>query len=113
MQRVLIIENQLLLGAGLQELLSDQTDFDVIGISPNSQDDLVREIRQIQPNVAFLNEDSHLTDANNLLAFLEDLPELRVIVVSANHDVAYIYNKQEIRLYHHTDLFGIIREDKL
>ncbi len=110
MLRVLIVENQLLLGAGLQKLLSDQADLEVIGISPCSQLKLVQEIRQIQPDVVFLDNDSHLTDAIDLLNFLEKIPRLRVIVVSADHDRVQIYNKHQIQLSHPTDLFKIIRE---
>ena len=110
MLRVLIVENQLLLGAGLQTLLSDQTDLDVIGISPGNQFELVQAIRRIQPDVVFLDKDSYLTDATDLLAFLENFPKLRVIVASANHDVVHIYNKRETQFFQAADLFGIIRD---
>jgi len=108
--RILIVENQLLLGAGLQNLLSDEADLDVIGISPRNQLELVREIRQRQPDIVFLDEDSHLTDAIDLLTFLEDFHELQLIVVNANDHVVRIFNKQEIRLSRSTALFGIIRK---
>jgi len=107
--RVLIVENHLLLGAALQQLLSEESDLDVIGISPHTQLELVQAIRRIHPDVVFLDEDNHLTDAIDLLAFLRNIPELRVIVVSTNHDVVHIFNKRETLLHHATDLFDIIR----
>lgn len=110
MLRVLIIENQLLLGAGLQSLLSGETDLDVIGISPRNQLELVREIRQLQPDIVFLDKDSRLTDATDLLTFLENFPELRVVVINANDHLVRIYNKRETRLCQATDLLGIIRK---
>ena len=110
MLRILIVENQLLLGAGLQRLLSDMTDLDVIGVSPRNQLELVQEIRQLQPDIIFLDKDSRLTDAIELLSFLENLPKLRLIVLSASDYQAQIYNKQEIQLCWATDLIGIIRK---
>ena len=110
MLRVLIVENQLLLGAGLQRLLSDETDLDVIGISPRNQLELVQEIRQLKPDVVFLDRDSRLIDATDLLSFLEDFLELRVVVINTNDHLAHIYNRRETQLCQATDLFDIIQE---
>lgn len=109
MLRVLVVENQLLLGAGIQKFLSDEADFEVIGSSPSDQLDLVREIRQLRPDVVFLDIDSRLADAIDLLNFLEDFPDLRVILVSTDHDRIQIYTRREVLIHHPTDLFGIIR----
>jgi DNA-binding NarL/FixJ family response regulator len=110
--RVLVVENQLLLGAGIQKFLSDETDFEVIGSSPCNQLELVREIRQLRPDVVFLDIDSRLADAIDLLTFLENLPDLRVILVSTDHDRIQIYTRREVLIQHPTDLFGIIRSQQ-
>ena len=108
--RVLIVENQLLLGAGLQNLLTGEADLDVIGISPSSQLELVQEIRKTRPDVVLLLKDSFLTDATELLAFLEGYPKLRVLVVNASDQLIHIYDKQEVQVKHTTQLISIIRE---
>lgn len=110
MLRILIVENQLLLGAGLQNLLSKIADLEVIGISPRNQLELIREIKQLQPDVIFLNKDSRLTDASDLLTFLENFHELRLVVVNANDHLVRIYSQQEARLCQTTDLLDIIRK---
>jgi chemotaxis response regulator CheB len=93
-QRVLVVENQLLLGAGLQSLLADKADLDVIGISPGDGEELVREIRRIQPDVILLNADSHLADPVELLALLSHDPGLRVLAFNANNHLVRIHTKQ-------------------
>lgn len=108
--RVLIVENQLLLGAGLQNLLSGETDLDVIGISPRNQLELVQKIRQIQPDVVFLDKDSRLTNATDLLTFLENFSKLRVIVVNANDNLAHIYIKKQILATPTAQLISIVRD---
>jgi len=108
--RVLIVENQLLLGAGLQNLLSGETDLDVIGISPRNQLELVQKIRQIQPDVIFLDEDSRLTNATDLLTFLENFSKLRVIVLNANDNIAHIYIKKQTLVTPNARLISVIHD---
>lgn len=108
--RVLVVENQLLLGAGLQNLLSGEIDLDVIGISPRNQLELVQKIRQIQPDVVFLDKDSRLTDATDLLIFLENFSKLRVIVLNANDNLARIYIKKQTLVTPTARLISIIRD---
>ena len=110
MLRVLIVENQLLLGAGLQNLLSGETDLDVIGISPRNQLELVQKIRQIQPDVVFLDKDSRLTDATDLLTFLENFSKLRVIVLNANDNLACIYIKKQTLVTPTARLISIVHD---
>lgn len=109
-QSVLIIENQMLLGAGVQTLLAGEADLEVIGISPSSQERLAQEVSRLRPDVIVLDETSHLAGPTKLLSLLKDSPKLRIVVISANHNLVRIYNKQETRLGRTTDLFDIIRE---
>jgi stage III sporulation protein SpoIIIAA len=109
-QRVLIIENQLLLGAGVQSLLAGEADLDVIGISPVNQAELVQEIRRFRPDVVVLDEVTHLADATRLMTFLKNHPKLRVVVVSANDNLVCIYNKQQVLVRQATDLINLIRD---
>jgi DNA-binding NarL/FixJ family response regulator len=95
-QRVLVVENQLLLGAGLQSLLTNKTGLDVTGISPGDQEELVREIRRSQPDVVLLNADSRLADPADLLALLGNDPAGRVLAFNANNNLVRIYTKQEV-----------------
>lgn len=110
MQRVLIVEHQLLLGAGVQSLLTGEADLDVIGISPADQLELVQEIRRFRPDVVVLDEVTYLANPTKLLVFLKNHPKLRVVVVSANDNLVCIYNKQQVLVTRATDLINIIRD---
>ena len=110
MQRVLIIENQMLLGAGVQTLLAGEADLDVIGISPFNQEGLAQEINRLRPDVIVLDDTSRLADSTKLLSLLKDSSKVRIVVISANHDLVRIFNKRETQLCRASDLFDIIRE---
>ncbi len=110
MHRVLIVENQLLLGAGVQSLLTGEADLEVIGISPVNQAELVQEIRRFRPDVVVIDKVTHLADANKLVAFLKTHPKLRVVVVSASDNMVCVYNKQQVLVSQATDLIHLIRD---
>ena len=106
--RVLIVQNELLLGAGLQALLAHETDLEVIGISPHDQAELAQDIRQIRPDIVFLDEDSYLVDAGELLILLQDLPKLRVMVINTNDNLLHIYDVQQVMILSTTQLINLI-----
>ena len=95
-QQVLIVENQLLLGAGLQSLLTNKTNLTVTGISPGDHEELVREIRRIQPDVILLDADSRLANPAELLALLGNDPAARVLAFNANDHLVRIYTNQQV-----------------
>lgn len=109
MRRVLILENQLLVGAGIQVLLGGEADLDVIGISLLHPEELAQLINKAEPDVIVLDEVSHLARLTALLPLLNDFPKLRIVVVSAQDDLVRIYMKQEVLVTHASQLINIIR----
>ena len=109
LRRVLIVENSLLLGAGVQSLLAGQADLDVIGISPKDQAELIQEIERFRPEVVVLDEVTPLADTARVLTFLEVCPELRVVVLSANSNLVRLYHKQRILVTQASDLITVLR----
>ena len=110
MQRVLIIENNLLLGAGIQNLLAGMANLEVIGIASGRKwGELAQEIERLQPDLIVLDEDSHLANLTKLLPLLAEFSQLRLVVVSANDDRVRIYGKQEFLIATATQLVDIIQ----
>lgn len=108
-QRVLIVENSLLLGAGVQSLLASEADLDAIGISPKDRTELIQDIERFRPEAVVLDEGMHLADTARLLTFLEVYPELRVVVLSANSNLVRLYHKQRILVTQVSDLITVLR----
>ena len=97
------------MGAGVQRLLSAETDLEVTGIAPGNPAELAEEIRRLQPDLVVVDKDSRWGDATKLLAALQDYPKLRLVVVSANDNLVCIYDKQQVLTSRATDLVGIVR----
>lgn len=109
MLQVLVIENHILIGAGIQSFLAGEADLAVTGISPSDEIELAREIRRLRPDIAVIDKDSRLVDPTDLLFRLEDYPKLRLVVVSANDNRVCIYDKQQLLTSRARDLLDIIR----
>ena len=110
MRRVLIVENQTLLGAGVHSLLGDETGLEIRGISPHDQTELIQDVRCFQPDIVIMDKVGHLIAPLNLLAALENHSQLQVIVVSADDNQVCIYDKRQLLVRQAADFLDMIRE---
>ena len=110
--RVLIIDNDLLVGAVVQMLLAAVASLDIIGISPKNPTDLVKHIDHHQPNVIIVEETSRFVVPVKLYQLFRETPHLRIIVVSANNDMVQIYGKQEILVTDPAQFINIVLNNK-
>jgi DNA-binding NarL/FixJ family response regulator len=108
--RVLVAENRSALGAGIQSLLAGRDDMEVVGIAPRDFAELTREIRRVRPDVVILEAGvMDVADAFNLVMFLRDYPRMRVMVVSADDDLVYIFDTDQMVVTRADDLINFIR----
>lgn len=113
MQRVLIIENHLLIGAGVQILLANQPNLEVAGISPIQKSELVSGVKRFEPDVIVIGEGNHLWYLNQLLPLLNKLHRFRILVISADADIVGIYDKQETPAENASQLVSLIQNAQL
>jgi PleD family two-component response regulator len=93
---VLVLDNQEILGAGLENLLSGEESLNVRGLTTQDESALVDEIRRLQPDTIILMAESQLTDPLRLLELLSDYGRIRIILVSIESNRFEIYDKQQI-----------------
>ena len=103
-QRVLVIDNHSIMGAGVETLLANSEKLQVIGSTPQNEDDLVRDVWQFSPDVIILNHQSKLTNPVRLLSLLDNYRSFRLIVVSEDDNTMEVYEKRQITARHHSDL---------
>lgn len=109
-QRVLVVENDLLLGAGVESLLRREPNIDVIGISSRDEEELIKKIGCLQPAAVILDEASYLIHSIRLLAMLRKEHELRLVIVNADKNLVQVYHKQNILLTQISDLIKVLLE---
>ena len=93
---VLVVENDSLLGASVENILTRELGLNVVGVTPANEAALIQAIWHARPAIVILNEASSLTDAMNLMARLKDYPQLRVVVVNTDNNLVQIYDKRQV-----------------
>lgn len=111
-KRILILENESLLGASIEHILKKEGDLNVLGLTPTDGATLVQDIIYARPDILILEEVRYLFDPAKLLFLLQEIPRLRLIVVNAADNLAQIYDKDQILLTRTADLVAVIRHDR-
>ena len=108
-KRVLIVENDLLLGAGIERLLSQNANIELLGLASARDIDFAKHINQFKPDVIVMDEASYLASSIRPLTLLKNCPSLRVVMVNTNDTLVHIYDKQQIRVTQMTELVNVVR----
>lgn len=104
LNRVLIVDNQGLMGAGLERLLSEESSLEVFGITTNSETTLVKEIWRLQPDIIILTVESEGVNPARLMNLLTAFTSLRIILVSITSNNFEVYDRQQISTVDRTSL---------
>ncbi len=94
-KRIVILESDQLLFAGMQSLLSEHGKYEVIGLELVDEQHIYREIERLHPEVVILNENLQGTDLGKLLNYLASLPEIRTILVNTLDNRIQIMDKHQ------------------
>lgn len=109
--RVLIIGNQGMMGAGLEHLLSNEAALDVFGIEAYPEPLLLEQIRHIQPDTIILVSDSQPTRPGWLFDQLANYGRLRIISVNSQSNIFDVYERQPILAENQRSLIDQIKPE--
>ena len=109
LKKVLVVHSDLMLGAGIENLLAREKDILVMGTSVTTN--MSSDIDKFRPNVIVLDETLSFEDLGRVFDLLKDCPELRVMVINLQDNRVNIYNKREISISQSTDLVYAIKNN--
>jgi len=108
-RQVMVIESDLILGSGVENLLALDDSLEVTAINPDDEISLVRAIWQAHPDVIVLST-SNFIQPMRLLALLESYPRLlRMVVISATENLVRIYDRRYVATTQTRDLARIVQ----
>jgi DNA-binding NarL/FixJ family response regulator len=110
-QRVLIIDNRSIMGAGIETLLSDTRHLQIIGTAPQDENDLVNDVWQYSPDVIILSNQSQLTDPARLMTLLKRYRSFRLIVVNEDDNSMEVYEKRRVVARQRSDLATAVQQN--
>lgn len=114
-KKILVLESEKLMSAGILSLLASWSEFDVaqttaVSLGSREQSDFV------QPDVVILDEELLAANLLALVQLTESHPKLRLIVLSLNGSNVNIFDKQTIQISSVSDfveLLGSLSENDL
>jgi DNA-binding NarL/FixJ family response regulator len=98
MQRVLIIGNDSIIGAGIENLLWRERIIDVYGTVTKSASTLLRLIQKIEPHVIIIDRHTTPIRADQLWLLLSQPCDLNLIEINAITPYMRIFTKKQIWL---------------
>jgi chemotaxis response regulator CheB len=111
-KRVLVIQSQHLLAAGILSLLNGEMDLHVFDATSSDEITLLEEIKRVDPAVLVLVDSSKFTDHVSFFSLLDSRPDLRVIVIEERKNRMYIYERQALEVRRALDLIAAIRREE-
>lgn len=112
LKRVLVVQSQLLLAAGISSLLNRELDLHVFEATLGDETTLLAEIEKIQPAVLVMDAGSQFSGPFSFLSPFNRCPDLRVIVVDERKNRMHIYENQELEIGRTVDFVNAIRREE-
>lgn len=110
--KVLIVNDNRLLGAAISSLLSKESDMELFGVAPTSTPELISSIRKLRPDTIILDSlhpaSKHIPQ---LLTSAADISDLCLVVVNADQNQLNVFSVHQRPVEQWTDLVNVIRAD--
>jgi DNA-binding NarL/FixJ family response regulator len=107
-KRILLIESGMFIGGVIHNLFSSHEHLMVIEAAPINSCELLKAVREHKPHIVVMDDTLNVDYLNNLLNFMQDSPDLSVVVVNTESNRVEVYQKQQIDVRKSADLFAIL-----
>jgi DNA-binding NarL/FixJ family response regulator len=94
--RVLIVDNQGIMAAGLKTLISGDVTLEVLRDAKADEQNLVQEIQRIKPDTIILILESQEINPGHLLDLLADFSRLRIIQISTDSNAIDVFDREHV-----------------
>jgi DNA-binding NarL/FixJ family response regulator len=112
MNRIFIISHHLMFGYGLESLLRQETELNIIGWETNITQGL-QMIKELQPDVVILDrDDSAFNFTAELLHILNNNPGVKVICLNLRNNNLHIYQAHQRVATGFEDLVETIKDEQ-
>ena len=108
MKRILVVESDQLLVAGVESLLNGERALKVKRVVIDDEVDLTKEIKIFQPSVLIMDDRLYFAKLPVLFGLIKDYPGMRVIVVNSVENRLHVYDKREILITSINDLLATV-----
>lgn len=109
MKRVLVICEGLLIGSGIESILSREDDLLLMHNVLTTEPALNKEIETFRPDVIIIDENLKIWDLSRLLRFLKRVPTVRLMILAVHENRVQIIDKQDVLISQLADFVNEVR----
>ena len=106
-KRVIVVESEKLLSAGVYSLLSVNGHLEVEGVILEEQN-FLDAVKRFQPDVVIMDESILAQHIQGYMTFLKEFPRMRTIVLNLGTNSVQVCDQQLIHVEHFDDFLGQI-----
>jgi hypothetical protein len=111
MRRILVVNSGSMLDEGVTMLLAGWEGLDVLSIGFESEDELIRNLDSIKPEVIVINRESCINLARlfGLIGNISGFRRLQIVMISADSNTMDVYENQKIYELQSQDFFDFLQ----
>jgi DNA-binding NarL/FixJ family response regulator len=110
-KRVLLVKSRNLIASGIASLIKQAKDINLLNKSIDDIHHLVKEVRDLNPNILILNKSLGFATSQSILGLLCKFPDIRIFVIDDFQNIIHVYEKREFEVRQSGDLVGLIRNE--
>jgi hypothetical protein len=100
-----------LLGSAIESILNTTRVWQVINLLGSHDAKLLaREVEKASPKIVFINQGDSTDEFPPPLHLIQDLPDLKIIVINLDNNLVEVYKKQGIWIKEASELMSIVDE---
>jgi DNA-binding NarL/FixJ family response regulator len=107
-KRIILLESNQLLNAGVKSVLTSHGYTQVIGVPAKNMESILREIEDFEPNVIIMDENSWEVNLSQLAPYLTNNSTIRTVVVNLQDNHISIHDKRNIQIHQTIDFIDVL-----
>jgi DNA-binding NarL/FixJ family response regulator len=109
MKRVLVICDGLLIGSGIESILSREDDLILMHSLLTTEIAFEKEIDTFKPDVIIIDDNLKTWDLSKLIRLLKRVPVFRLMILALNENRVQIFDKQDVLINQLADFVNEVR----
>jgi AmiR/NasT family two-component response regulator len=107
-KRIVVLESDQLLNAGVQSFLSSLGYQQVHGVATHNEQSMMVAIEQLHPDVIIMDEESREANLGLLVPYLASDSTIRTIIMNIHNNQISIYEQRQVLVQQLSDFLDVL-----
>ena len=106
--KILILESDLLLSAGVKNLLVGLSKVQIQEVKYSNMEELSKAINNFQPDIILIDKTNMPVNAEKILNFLQEKSKVKIIFINPENNQIETYDKHQISVTELSDFLAML-----